>query len=984
MRDESLALLATVGDLIAAVTTVDQLLEAVCRVVVVGLADACVVDLIEPGSDLAKSYVADNDPELESRLAASRRESPMKRSSPPAVFAPLFSSRESLVLDPASSGGVTIDGTQRAYLAQHGFARLIAVPLLAGGRMLGMLSFIDRDVDAPYVPDIVLVAEEVARHVAVAVEWSRSREATAKQLAERTRAEGELRLHAQRQAALAAIGAEALQTVELKKLLEEVSQAIRDVLRIKGAAVFLVSSDENSLHVDGTGFDGSPISGDHPADPQRSMVGYTLASPVTVISQDFAAETRFDTSKVMGYGARSAVAVPLRDRIQALGVVAAFSDVPREFTIGEVHFLESVANVVGACLARQRQEDVLRERQQEFEALVEGAPDMIWRLDLEGRYVYVNAAIERLGIPRTAYFGRTVGELGYPPDATVALERALASVLERRREISIEFDFESAAEPTLTFQARLVPQFGRGGDIIGVLAVNRDVTEQRRANEHRLHAGEHLRALIENVSEVIVVLDGHGMIAYASPALEPVLGVPVAGAIGIDFTDLLAADDQALFRETIRAVAQGGPQAVEVHTAHAGAPGRCLEAVASHAMLEGVLSIVVTLRDVTARRALELQFRESQKMDAIGRLAGGVAHDFNNLLTVISSSTSFLLRSVGAGDPRREDLDEIEHAARRAASLTRQLLLFSRRISVQPRVVDVNELIRGAERMLRRVIGEDIEIRTELTADQPTVFADPGEIEQVLLNLVVNARDAMPEGGSLVVGTENAGEGDGGPAQLCISVRDTGIGIAPSIVGRIFEPFFTTKDPGKGTGLGLSTVYGIVTKAGGTVRVESAPGIGSSFEVFLPVRKGAVSPTIRPEPSIGHRGSETVLLVEDDEPLRRLARRALEEMGYGVLEASDGLAALAVVERHGGVIDLLLTDAVMPRLNGRELASRVRMLHPELPVLFMSGYTDDEMLRRNIFEPGTDLVQKPFTPEVLTWRVRQILDARPGRSTVRH
>ncbi|MEI8257639.1 MAG: GAF domain-containing protein, partial [Deltaproteobacteria bacterium] len=399
MRDESLALLATVGDLIAAVNTVDELLDAVCRVVVVAVADTCVVDLIEPGANTARSYVADADAEHEARMVASRANDPIRVDDVPAVFLPLFQHCTSVVLDPATGESGASDDPQRVYLAEHGIARIIAVPLLAGGRMMGMLSFIDRNITAPYVPDIVLVAEEVARHVAVAVEWSRSREATAKELAMRKRVEAELRSHAARQAALATFGAEALQTGDLQRLLERAVRLICEVLEVRGGAVVLVDPVENVLHVRATSQDGSVILATLPADPLASMAGFVLAAAAPVVSHDIAKEDRFDTAMLQRIGAVSAVSVPVRDHNQTLGAVGAFSQVAREFAVGEVHFLESIANVLGACLARQRQEDVLRQRQQEFEALVEGAPDMIWRLDLQGRYVYVNAAVERLGIP---------------------------------------------------------------------------------------------------------------------------------------------------------------------------------------------------------------------------------------------------------------------------------------------------------------------------------------------------------------------------------------------------------------------------------------------------------------------------------------------------------------------------------------------------------------------------------------------------------
>jgi len=394
------------------------------------------------------------------------------------------------------------------------------------------------------------------------------------------------------------------------------------------------------------------------------------------------------------------------------------------------------------------------------------------------------------------------------------------------------------------------------------------------------------------------------------------------------------------------------------------------------------------VRDVTDQRRLQQQVLQSQKMEAVGRLAGGVAHDFNNLLTVITSYSDLLLEDLAPGDAKRDDLEQVRKAADGAAALTRQLLAFSRQQVVEPRVVSLNTVVEGLQKILRRVIGEDIEVTITLAPDLGSVRADVGQLEQVLMNLVVNARDAMPTGGRLTVETANV-EHDPEYARdreaaavrrfAMLAVTDTGCGMDEATKARIFEPFFTTKETGKGTGLGLATVYGIVKQAGGFIWVYSEPGQGTSFKVYLPAVDATAERTTAAATTPAPRGTETVLLVEDAAAVRAVTKQVLERQGYTVLEAPDGEAALRLAQRHRGVVHLLLTDVVMPRLNGRELAERLVRLRPDVKVLYASGYTDDSVVRHGILESGTAYLQKPFSPESLARKVRDVLDAPPAR-----
>jgi signal transduction histidine kinase/CheY-like chemotaxis protein len=397
-----------------------------------------------------------------------------------------------------------------------------------------------------------------------------------------------------------------------------------------------------------------------------------------------------------------------------------------------------------------------------------------------------------------------------------------------------------------------------------------------------------------------------------------------------------------------------------------------------------------TLESRVEERTRELsqaqdQFRQAQKMEAVGRLAGGVAHDFSNLLTAITCYSDLLMSSLAEGDPRRGDLEQVKHAADRAASLTRQLLAFSRRQVLQPRVLDFNAVVGSVDKMLRRLIGEDIDLVTVPAPALGWVKADPGQLEQILMNLAINARDAMPRGGKLTIETANV-ELDGAYVRqhvavqpglyVMLAVSDTGCGMDAEIRSHLFEPFFTTKEVGKGTGLGLATVYGIVTQSGGTVSVYSEPGRGTTFKIYLPRVEDAVGrPVPAASPATPVEGSETILVVEDEEAVRLLTCEVLKRNGYTVLEARHGDEALAVSDRHEGRIAPMLTDMVMPGKKGPDVARQLAAVRRDMKVLYMSGYADNGIVHQGALEPGLAFLAKPFTPSALARKVREVLDA---------
>ena len=395
--------------------------------------------------------------------------------------------------------------------------------------------------------------------------------------------------------------------------------------------------------------------------------------------------------------------------------------------------------------------------------------------------------------------------------------------------------------------------------------------------------------------------------------------------------------------------------------------------------------VVGVMLDLTERRRLEAQLQQAQKMEAVGRLAGGVAHDFNNLLTVIFSFGNFVLDELLPEDPVYHDMQEVLKAAQRAESLTSQLLAFSRRKPVSPKVIDINAMVGDMDRMLRRVVGEDIDVSTVLTTDLWNVRIDPGSVEQVVVNLAVNARDAMPDGGKLTIETSNVEIGDEyGPLHraqvpegqyVMLAISDDGVGMDGATQEKIFEPFFTTKGAGKGTGLGLSTCYGIVKQAGGWIWVYSEIGKGTTFRIYLPrvVEDPDRSPVARAPESL--QGTETILVVEDDDQVRKLAARALTRLGYRVIEAAGGSEALEACSNSEERIDLLLTDVVMPDMSGKQLVERLSPQRPEMKVLYMSGYTANAIVHRGVIDADTHMLPKPFAPETLARKVRELLDA---------
>ncbi len=628
--------------------------------------------------------------------------------------------------------------------------------------------------------------------------------------------------------------------------------------------------------------------------------------------------------------------------------------------------------------------------------------------DADWRVVRVNAQQERASLrPRAETLGRTIGELW--PDVWHEGSTYYTQYQRCMRErVTVEFE-EYYAPRDLWTQVTARPLRASG------IAVSfRDVTARRRAEEELAAQRLLLQSIVDGAPTFISALNSDLQYTLVNEPAARALGRTKESLLGMPGGFFLPPERAAELRARFREVLATGESQIEEVTLEVrgdlrtvlamryplrGADGRVHGVAAAQTDITAQKRVEADLRasEARAREALaalesalevtrrtEEKLRQAQKMEAVGQLAGGVAHDFNNLLTVILGSVYVVLETLRPGDPAHEDLREIEKAGNRAAALTQQLLAFSRKQVLAPRLVDLNELVGNAERLLARVIGEDVELKLALSPRLDACLIDPGQFEQVLVNLAVNARDAMPDGGGLLIETANVvldeayarEHPDVTPgAYVRVSVSDTGVGMSREVRAHLFEPFFTTKEVGRGTGLGLATVYGVVKQSGGAIWVYSEPMQGTTFKLYFPSAAGRPTEAhASPDAPESNRGHETVLLVEDDAQVRGAVAAMLRRGGYHVISAANGGEALLICEQHAGTIHLLLTDVVMPKLNGRKVAERLVALRPGLRVLFMSGYTENAIVHHGVLDPGLDFIAKPITPRVLLAKVRELLD----------
>ncbi len=632
---------------------------------------------------------------------------------------------------------------------------------------------------------------------------------------------------------------------------------------------------------------------------------------------------------------------------------------------------------------RKRAEEALRESEERYRRIIETAYEGIWLLDAEGKTIFANSRMaEMLEYTVEEMIGKTL--FAFMADDWKAM--AQENLSRRRKGVSEqhEFKFERKDGTHLWAIVTTNPILDEDGRYQGALGMVTDITERMRAEEELRESEEKYRQLFMTESAAILLLDADTReFLDVNDAAVNLYGYTREEFLKLKHSDITAEPDES--DASIKQAVAGKLSTISLRY-HKKKDGTVfpVEISAGSFVLQGRRALCGIIRDITERRNLEEQFRQSQKMEAIGRLAGGVAHDFNNLLTAMTGYSELILSELHHGDPLRGEVQKIKTAAERATSLTRHLLAFSRKEILEPKVLDLNVIVADTADMLQRLIGEDVELIIAPDPDLGRVKADPGHIEPIIMNLAVNARDAMPSGGKLTIETANVtldeeyvrSHPDAKPGDyVLLTMKDTGCGMDAETQSHIFEPFFTTKEVGVGTGLGLSTAYGVVAQSGGYISVESEPGKGSAFKVYLPRLSPGVeaAPPAEPAPT-KIQGTETVLLVEDEDIVRTLAVQILRRQGYTVLEARGGGEALLICERHKEPIHLLLTDVVMPQMSGGELAGRLAEVKPEMRVLYMSGYTQNIIVHDGILDKGTPFIQKPFTPHTLAEKVRSTLD----------
>jgi PAS domain S-box-containing protein len=651
---------------------------------------------------------------------------------------------------------------------------------------------------------------------------------------------------------------------------------------------------------------------------------------------------------------------------------------------------------VAQDLTRRRQAEEAARKMEEYRNLFKLANDPILIFDLAGNVLDVNdKACATYRIPRADIIRMNIEDLSLEPE--VSRQR-----FEKMRvgETFEEFETIQRRADGAPLYFLINPTAIEYQGQRAILRINRDVTqrkeieaEQERLQSERDQLLEQLQIQIEVMPMAFILTDSTHRTCYWNPAAERIFGYSKQEMIGEYSHRLLVPPDSQPYIEKIFQEIANGESLSSSFTENVTKDGRQLTCEWYTTPLKKsdgkFLGIMSMAHDVTDFRRMEMerqkkeeQLRQAQKMEAVGQLAGGIAHDFNNLLTAINGYADITLKRLPEIDPLRQNVEQIRKAGLRAASLTRQLLAFSRKQVLQAKILDLNEVVQDMDKMLRRLIGEDIDLVTLPLRDLGKVKADPGQIEQILLNLVVNARDAMPRGGKITIETNNAYlDGVYAARHLSVqpgnyirlSVSDTGVGMNERIRSQIFEPFFTTKEPGKGTGLGLSTVYGIVKQSGGSIWVYSEPGQGTTFKIYLP-RVDEVTEFEESTDSQTVRGTGTILLVEDESIVRELSKTILEDLGYNVFVAENGVEALSVCKEIEEPIDLLITDVVMPEMSGRELTEEFAKLYPQTKVLYMSGYTDDAIVRHGILEQEMPFLQKPFLPDLLAHKARELLD----------
>ena len=830
-------------------------------------------------------------------------------------------------------------------LLESGINFCMVVPMMLRGRLIGGLSF--GGPTREFSADQISIAEEVARQMAIVLDHAQ----LLKHVRHRT---------AQLEAHVQALG----ESEERYRLLTETVRDAIFMIDLEGRLIFGNRSAEEITGYSSAEFRGRPIASLLTAKAaQESTVRLAAVQAREEVSPWFETEiVRRDGGRVW---VEAHLATVLRDG-RPVGRIGVVRDITERRRVEEsMRLLESAVRQAGESI-------------------------IVTTAELEPpgpQIVFVNPATTRVtGYTVGEMLGRTPRMLQGPLSDRAVLRR-LREDLSAGRECYGETINYRKDRTTFPVSLHITPVRDDDGRISHFVAIQRDLTEQKRAEAALRGSEERFRATFEQAAVGIGISALDGRWLRVNQRFCDMLGYTSEELCALSFQVMTHPDDLPTTLELRGELMTGRRSSYSVEKRYLHKGGRSVWVQVTVSVVSaagGVPDYSITIvQDVTERKQLEDEFHHAQRMEGVGQLAGGIAHDFNNLLTVISARTELGLGRLPHADPLRHELELIHKTSNRAAALTRQLLAFSRKHVLQPKVITPNTLIESLITLLKRIIGENIELQFVPAPAPGRIQVDPSQLEQVIVNLAVNARDAMPDGGRLTIETADA-ELDveyaarhvnvkAGP-YVVLAVSDTGTGMSSEIKARIFEPFYTTKGPGRGTGLGLSTVYGIVKQSGGYIRVYSEPGAGTTFKIYFPHTDAAPEATQPATPTSLPRGTETVLLVEDEADVRELTRELLERLGYTVLEASRPTDARQIARQHVGLIDLLLTDVIMPRMSGRTLAETIAAERPEAKILFMSGYTDDAIVRHGVLEPDTDFLQKPFTAQALATKVREILD----------
>jgi PAS domain S-box-containing protein len=917
---------------------------------------------------------------------------------------------------------------KRHWSAGEGLTTYYGVPIEAGEQLLGVIN-VNVPPSAPPTEDEQATVELFAAQAAIAIRNARMY------------AESEAR----RQAAesLAEVCRSLARTLNVDAIVQRIADTARQLLKARGASVYRLTLEPQELvtiAVSGATRDGmvpgAVITG-------TGLAGYAVRVRESAVTPDVLTDTRVslsaeDRAAIERAGDRAVLAVPLLVQDRVIGALSIRDVTGRIYRPEERWLAQAFADqaalafenarlyteVAHQTLAAEELARIARTLSESLDAvtvaerIVESVlpllgvhSSVLRRVQPDGSLVALAAGGEARGhITRGHVIPAGVGIAG----RVVVEKRPLTREVHDETGVVLTDDIRERMEASRMHVVLVVPLATRD-TILGVLAVgadagrrfsNDDVAILQALADHAVVALQNarlyedvrgtrdfLQGIAENSADGIVTTDTHGRITSFSPGAEDLFGRRGADVLG----HRIAAHYQGGFEEA-RAIMQrlrADQRITEYETAIRRPDGSSVPTSAAMSLLRGADGTIVgtlgVFRNITERRQTEDalrhsedQVRQLQKLEAIGRLAGGVAHDFNNLLTIILGRAEMMLLQLPQSDPLRRDLELTHSTAQRAAALTRQLLAFSRKQMLDPKVLDPNAVVAGMASMLARLIGEDIDFAYRPGPDVGYIRADPNQLEQVIVNLVVNARDAMPGGGRITIETANVDLAEPNASErhevvpgmyVMLGISDTGVGMDAATRARIFEPFFTTKALGKGTGLGLSTVYGIVKQSGGGISVYSEPGEGTSFKIYLPRVEAPGADPEEPQPVAAAFGDETILVVEDQDDVREFVREILTGYGYRVLDACDPTEALLIADRHPEPLHLVLADVVMPQMNGRELADQLTSRRPELKVLFMSGYAETAIVHHGRLDPGTVFIQKPFTPAVLAGKVRALLDA---------